>query len=451
MKKAILHHTKWSMVVAKRTNIALLIATLLSPTATAHELIPTDEKTSAIVAMDPKPIPKNREEMKQLLENLKSRKSRLPLPKVDPNAAAANNGRPVVNNGLARRTYLPAAWFAADFGNDPAMTLTYVFKTQCFWVVSRGNNCHYCLGHQEHKLHDSGLSDKQIAWLDYDWSQLDPMVRKGAAIAKAMTLTPHQLTDQDVENLRPELTDPQIIELVYTIAMFNSVNRWTDALGLPQDEIMREKRIDFLTPVDAEFQGKAGGLAAADPQAANRKLPNYAEAMATLKQNESRKPRVALPSEEAARKMLAITDANVKIENWERALATFPEVGKRQWDAIQSMNNEGHLSPKVKALIAWTSARHNIASTTLRFAHQRLLQAGVTESDIERLDRGEGLTTDEEMVRQFTIKLTEHPQRITDADIENLRQKFNDQQVAEIVYLIGAANMLDRLTETLAL
>lgn len=451
MKKAILHHTKWSMVVAKLTSIALLIATLLSPTATAHELIPTDEKTSAIVATDPKPIPKNREEMKQLLENLKSRKSRLPLPKVDPNAAAANNGRPVVNNGLARRTYLPAAWFAADFGNDPAMTLTYVFKTQCFWVVSRGNNCHYCLGHQEHKLHDSGLSDKQIAWLDYDWSQLDPMVRKGAAIAKAMTLTPHQLTDQDVENLRPELTDPQIIELVYTIAMFNSVNRWTDALGLPQDEIMREKRIDFLTPVDAEFQGKAGGLAAANPQAANRKLPSYAEAMATLNQNESRKPRVALPSEEAAREMLAITDADVKIENWERALATFPEVGKRQWDAIQSMNNEGHLSPKIKALIAWTSARHNIASSTLRFAHQRLQQAGLTESDIERLDRGEGLTTDEEMVRQFTIKLTEHPQRITDADIENLRQKFNDQQVAEIVYLIGAANMLDRLTETLAL
>jgi alkylhydroperoxidase family enzyme len=417
-----------------------------------HEPLQQEETPAQAASSEPKPIPQNREEMKKLLHDLKARKSRLPLPKVEPAVAGnTNGGRPVVNNGLARRTYLPASWFAADFGNDPAMTLTYVFKTQCFWVVSRGNNCHYCLGHQEHKLHDSGLSDKQIAWLDYDWSQLDPMVRKGATLAKAMTLSPHQISNRDIEQLRPELTDPQIIELVYTIAMFNSVNRWTDALGLPQDAIMREKPIDFLTPVDAEFQGKAGGLAATDLQAADRSLPSFQDTLKLMTESENRKPRVELPTEEAARKMLGITDAAVPIANWERALATFPEVGKRQWDALQAMKSDGHVSEKLKAIIAWTSARHNISGTTLKLAYGRLEKLGLAASDIEQLDRHAGLDSKEKLVARFAAKLTEHPQRISDADIEELRGEFTDQQVAEIVYLIGAANMLDRFTETLSL
>ena len=144
------------------------------------EPLENEDPPSPKVPSEPKPIPQSRQEMKQLLHDLKGRKSRLPLPILDPSSPdVSSDGRPLVHNALARRAYLPATWYAADFGNDPAMSLSYVFKTQCFWVVSRGNNCHYCLGHQEHKLHDAGLSDKQIAWLDYDWSRLDPMVRKG--------------------------------------------------------------------------------------------------------------------------------------------------------------------------------------------------------------------------------------------------------------------------------
>lgn len=436
--------------------VAVIFATCLGWACEAVVATPwqAEDAKVAEASSTAKSIPQNREELKKQLHELKSRKSRLPLPAKESLAnsgGVGNSNRSVVNNGLARRTYLPAAWFAADFGNDPAMTLTYVFKTQCFWIVSRGNNCHYCLGHQEHKLHDAGLSDKQIAWLDYDWSRLDPMLQKGVALSRTLTLTPHQVDDRLIDSLRPEFQDPQIIELVYTIAMFNSVNRWTDALGLPQDSIMREKPIDFLTPVDDEFRGKEGGLAAIDPQAADRNLATFEEVLKEMKSSEVRLARVELPSEEATRKMLGIADPQVPVAKWERALATFPEVGKRQWDALQSMKSEGHLSEKIKTLIAWTSARHNGASTASRLAYERFEKLGLTASDIERVDRKEGLDSVELLVTQFAAKLTEHPQRISDADIEQLRAEFNDQQVAEIVYLIAAANMFDRFTEALAL
>jgi alkylhydroperoxidase family enzyme len=67
------------------------------------------------------------------------------------------------------------------------------------------------------------------------------------------------------------------------------------------------------------------------------------------------------------------------------------------------------------------------------------------------IDQGNNLEPQEKLVALFAAKLTAHPQKITDQDIEQLREHFTDQQTAEIVYLIGAANMLDRLTETLSL
>ena len=54
------------------------------------------------------------------------------------------------------------------------MTLDNKFKVQLFWIVSRANNCQYCLGHQEAKLLGAGMKEDEIAALDGDWSQFTP-------------------------------------------------------------------------------------------------------------------------------------------------------------------------------------------------------------------------------------------------------------------------------------
>src|SRR5690606_26139874 len=83
-------------------------------------------------------VPATRTEEKTALELLKQRSPRLP---VDGEAS-------VVINGRARRQYLPPSWTAADFKDDPTMSLDPTFKVRIFWIVSRANDCHYCLGHQ---------------------------------------------------------------------------------------------------------------------------------------------------------------------------------------------------------------------------------------------------------------------------------------------------------------
>lgn len=92
---------------------------------------------------EPKPVPRTRPELKRALEALKFREPRLPLPPLSEEEKDRRGKRPVVNNGYARRLYLPPEWYAADFRRDPAMTLRRVFKVKLFWIVARSNNCHY--------------------------------------------------------------------------------------------------------------------------------------------------------------------------------------------------------------------------------------------------------------------------------------------------------------------
>jgi hypothetical protein len=91
----------------------------------------------------PKPVPATRPEIKQALESLKWREPRLPLPPPTDEERKAAGDRPVVNNGRMASIYLPAAWRSTKWGKDPAMTLDYALTTECFWIVSRANNCHY--------------------------------------------------------------------------------------------------------------------------------------------------------------------------------------------------------------------------------------------------------------------------------------------------------------------
>ena len=144
-----------------------------------------------------KAIPKTRSETKKVLGELKERTPRLPVPETVPggtNPASSN-----VINGRARRYYLPESWLQAErWGNEAQSKVSYELKTQCFWVVSRGNNCHYCLGHQEHKLKVAVLTDDQIGALDRNWDVLDVRTRRGVELARKMTVLPFAISDRDI-------------------------------------------------------------------------------------------------------------------------------------------------------------------------------------------------------------------------------------------------------------
>jgi hypothetical protein len=104
-------------------------------------LVPAAEPPAA-----PLPTPLTRPEMKQALEDLKARTPRIPLPPLTEADRAKLGERADSYEARLRHHYLPTGDSRGGFGpreNDPAMTLSYEFKTRLFWIVSRTNNCLY--------------------------------------------------------------------------------------------------------------------------------------------------------------------------------------------------------------------------------------------------------------------------------------------------------------------
>ncbi len=141
--------------------------------------------TAASFGDGPPSVPATRAELKQFLEDSKQNQPRLPLPALTPDEQAKldRGDWSVANNGRTRKAYLPPEVASVGFlkMTDPTITLDYPFQTMLFWIVSRCNNCTYCMGHQESKLAAAGLTDDKIAALDGDWSRFSPRERRRSA------------------------------------------------------------------------------------------------------------------------------------------------------------------------------------------------------------------------------------------------------------------------------
>jgi hypothetical protein len=98
----------------------------------------------------PRPTPLDRPTMKELLEDMKARKPRIPLPLLTDEEKAKVGERGGGYEARLRALYGPAggdsrgvSGFGGGKENEPGMTLDYRFKVELFWIVSRTNNCQY--------------------------------------------------------------------------------------------------------------------------------------------------------------------------------------------------------------------------------------------------------------------------------------------------------------------
>jgi alkylhydroperoxidase family enzyme len=404
-----------------------------------------------------------RPEMKKIISALKSRESRLPLP--PPTEEERASGKSLVNNGRLRSLYLPPSWQSftiAGWGGSrnrgSAATLKslqqspdYAFKTRLFWIVSRTNDCKYCLGHQELKLRKAGMTDDQIASLDCQWDRFPASEQSAMKVAREMTIAPHLLSQSDLETMKSQHTDAQMIDLLYTIARYNCVNRWTSATGIPQDQEFGGEHSELETPTSNEFLAVRSKVAPFDHQERPdwESREQFEQAIAAAR---NRSPLVTLPSVEAARSVLAKDSPGVIPPVWFQAVSALP-VAIDAWAQRQAIVRDGQTAPELRILIAWVSARENRAWYSASHALQRIQAAGIDESKVYLFSDLEALCTvagHAEALR-FARKLTTSPHSIGDDDVARLKEHFSNHEVAEIIHLTADANAFDRLTESLRL
>jgi alkylhydroperoxidase family enzyme len=429
-------------------------------------------------------VPPTREAMKAALEDSKHATPRLTLPPLTEEEKELakqpvdfSKGRwGLVNNMRMRKHYLPAGVMMGGFSRepDPAMTLDNTFKTRLFWIVSRANNCTYCMGHQEVKLTADGMTEEQIAALDFDWAEYDPRERAAFAFTRTLTFEPHKLSDGDVAALRDAgYDDGQILEIVHAVGGFNAMNRWTGALRIPQED-----HRDYDGPVAETARGRRSLVAplAEDGTAAPSRRPaleSAAEVEAALSAARTRPARIALVEESAARAVLPNEPADAPLPHWARLLARFPKHGPARVAMHRAAESDGVLDARTKAIVAYVAARHDRAWYALDLARRRLAELGFTRDEVAALDElSKPLTAPERglleagragagaearaipadrVVASFARKLTTDPARIEDADVESLKVHFGDREVAEIIFHVTEAAYFDRLTEAAGL
>jgi AhpD family alkylhydroperoxidase len=440
---------------------------------------------------DPTQVPLTRPELKRLLEESKRMVPRLKAPAPPAGGAAdAKEKRPTAGRGGGNGNgllppELRGGYFMADgrgsgqdrqalgapggagrqasprgdfrrIEPDPNMTLDYAFKVMLFWIVSRSNNCVYCTGHQENKLTAAGVTEDRIAALDGDWSEFTHAERAAFALTRKLTVAPHTIADADIDTARKHFTDLQVLEIITTVAGFNAMNRWTGPLRLTQQEF----RV-FLTPTSPKYEAAVTKLGPVPPGSTGSRcqpsavtrpaLESRSEVEARWAQCQKRASRFALVDDASARALLpnGTFPDGIALPNWARLLVNFPKAGPAKVANLRASHTKGALSPKLKAQLAWVSARADRAWYALACARDRLRALGADDDPIFAIDQPDAaqFTASERVAFAFARKLTVDPALCSDDDFDALRTNFADPQIAELIHHVNHAVFFNLTTE----
>lgn len=448
-------------------------------------------------ADEPRPVPPTRPEMKRLLEDMKARTPRIPLPVLTEDEKAKLGERESGYEARLRSLYLPPGeGFGFGGGNrpgpggatppgagpgrnaDPSMTLDYAFKTELFWIVSRANNCQYCLGHQESKLLSAGLKEDEIAALDGDWSEFDPAHRAAFAFARKLTYEPDRLTDADVDALRPHYKDLQILEMILSVAGNNAINRWKEGAGVPQSAnggfgnrrpgaepaAVQAHSQSYLTPTSDAYRARVTKVAPVrlDPATGapttrttsdRPALESRGEVEKALDAARRRTARLPLLDDAKARAVVSEAwTAEGPLPQWVRLVANFPREGVNRVNSVRSGEEKGDLPPLLKARVAWIIARQDRAWYAAGLAKRRLHDLGQSDDDVFRLD-GDWSSFPAADRAMFTVarKLASSPVVLTDADVSEAVKLTSPRDVTQLISYTTTRASFDRITESAGL
>ena len=108
-------------------------------------------------------------------------------------------------------------------------------------VVSKLNECTYCVAHHAPRLIEQGLAPETAAGiLEPDCPGLDPVDRLVRDFAVQVTTEPGRMRDVIFDELKTHFTEEQIVELTLRAALCGFFNRFNDALQIGMEDGVME-------------------------------------------------------------------------------------------------------------------------------------------------------------------------------------------------------------------
>ncbi len=124
-----------------------------------------------------------------------------------------------------------------------AKTLPKRYLEIAIVVVSKLNECHYCVAHHKPFLAVEGISPEGIdRLLDHeDHPELDEVDKLVVEYARAAWETPNRIRDALFERLRRHFSEAQIVELTLRATLCGFFNRFNDALQIEEEAEAQER------------------------------------------------------------------------------------------------------------------------------------------------------------------------------------------------------------------
>ncbi len=247
------------------------------------------------------------------------------------------------------------------------------------WTAASANRCRYGMAYAVADLQAAGANEQEIAALQNTRTDLPAGERAVLDFARQMTVAAHEVTDADVEALRVEFGEAQLVAMVLQVAYANFMDRLVLSLGvsvedggpLPPrvfrfpafatlDDIPKASRPDLLENTH-DTESPRPSLKMQELFGRDWSSLRFDQLKTMLHQQQNRKARVSVPEWESVQSRLPAgmypKDREMKIR-WSLVVLGYqPELGSAWLRCLRVFGREAEFDRVLAESMFWVVTR----------------------------------------------------------------------------------------------
>lgn len=137
-----------------------------------------------------------------------------------------------------------------------------------------------------------------------------------------------------------------------------------------------------------------------------------------------------------------------KVPEWVKVMAHNPKIVKEFTELFKVIMNEGKIEPFLRWKIAFVVSNSLKCPFCVDVTGKMLKTLGASEKILEKIKEGKDLPEEEKEVLELVKEVTLKAQVCNPELFEKLKQKFSEQELVEIVSIIGLFNYINRFNNT---
>ncbi len=141
-------------------------------------------------------------------------------------------------------------------------------------------------------------------------------------------------------------------------------------------------------------------------------------------------------------------DKGKKVPEWVRVMAHSPKILKEFRELFTVIMTEGKIEKFLKWKIAYTVSQNLKCPFCVDVTEKMLKKLGADQTTIEKIKENENLSEEESEVLKLVKEVTLKANICTPDLFPKLKEKFSEEEIVEIVSIIGLFNYINRFNNT---